>query len=147
MASSVGRAPGWFRFVLGRTPPAPCRCPATRCHAAGDDAKPQQPRWGTERIRGELLKLGLVVSNRSIRRYRWRPIRPGDHQRWSTFLTTQVRGVWAADLFVVQTVSYQDRPHRSLQLRSPIIRPSQHTGRVVSRSVLGGLHHVYARAA
>jgi hypothetical protein len=26
--------------------------------------------WGTERIRGELLKLGIVVSNRSIRRYR-----------------------------------------------------------------------------
>lgn len=27
--------------------------------------------WGTERTRGELLKLGIVVSNRSIRRYRW----------------------------------------------------------------------------
>jgi putative transposase len=26
--------------------------------------------WGTERIRGELLKLGIAVSNRSIRRYR-----------------------------------------------------------------------------
>jgi hypothetical protein len=30
------------------------------------------PLWGTERIRGELLKLGIVVSARSIRRYRWR---------------------------------------------------------------------------
>jgi hypothetical protein len=29
--------------------------------------------WGTERIRGELRKLGIEVSNRSIRRYRWRP--------------------------------------------------------------------------
>src|SRR5438067_1701525 len=28
--------------------------------------------WGTERIRGELLKLGIMISNRSIRRYRWR---------------------------------------------------------------------------
>ena len=28
--------------------------------------------WGTERIRGELLKLGIAVSNGSIRRYRWR---------------------------------------------------------------------------
>src|SRR2546425_720577 len=26
------------------------------------------PLWGTERIRGELLKLGLAVSSRSIRR-------------------------------------------------------------------------------
>ena len=32
----------------------------------------ENPLWGTERIRGELLKLGIVVSNRSIRRYRWR---------------------------------------------------------------------------
>jgi hypothetical protein len=41
--------------------------------------------WGTERIRGELLKLGIVVSNRSIRRYRWRgPARPPS-QSWRTF--------------------------------------------------------------
>src|SRR5436305_14835892 len=31
----------------------------------------EHPLWGTERISGELLKLGIVVSNRSIRRYRW----------------------------------------------------------------------------
>ena len=40
--------------------------------------------WGTERIRGELLKLGIVVSNRSIRRYRWRgPVR-SPSQTWRT---------------------------------------------------------------
>ncbi len=222
--------------------------------------------WGSERIRGELLKLGIVVSNRSIRRYRWRRIPSGDHQRWRTFLTNQLRGIWAADLFVVQTVSYRilyvffllrhdrrewihfnvtaspsaawiwrqvveatplgrqprflihdrdadyggdfderlatlgiagvrtpprapkanaigervvrtirsecldhlivinechlqavlaefahyynhDRPHRSLRLESPVVTPASPRGRVVSRSVLGGLHHVYARAA
>jgi transposase InsO family protein len=226
----------------------------------------ENPLWGSERIRGELLKLGIVVSNRSIRRYRWRRVRPTDHQRWRTFLSNQLRGVWAADLYVVQTVSYRilyvffllrhdrrewmhfnvtasptaawiwrqvleattlgrqpkflihdrdadygrdfderlanlgitgvrtpprapkanaigerivrtirsecldhiivinerhlqavlaefadyynrDRPHRSLELASPIVVPSQPAGRVVSRSVLGGLHHVYARAA
>jgi hypothetical protein len=32
----------------------------------------ENPLCGTERIRGELLKLGITVSNRSIRRYRWR---------------------------------------------------------------------------
>ncbi len=32
----------------------------------------QNPHWGTERIRGELLKLGIAVSARSIRRYRRR---------------------------------------------------------------------------
>jgi transposase InsO family protein len=40
-----------------------------------------------------------------------------------------------------------DRPHRSLRLRSPIVTATQPTGTVVSRSVLGGLHHVYGRAA
>jgi hypothetical protein len=40
----------------------------------------ENPRWGTERIRSELLKLGIVVSNRSIRRYRWRKPAPADSQ-------------------------------------------------------------------
>ena len=46
-----------------------------------------------------------------------------------------------------------DRPHRSLGLAPPL--PSVHAptapgaaaGRVISRPVLGGLHHTYARAA
>lgn len=63
--------------------------------------------WGTERIRGELLKLGLVVSNRSIRRYRWRKPRPEGSQAWRTFLRNHLDGIWAADLLVVQTVGYR----------------------------------------
>jgi transposase InsO family protein len=56
---------------------------------------------------GELLKLGIVVSNRSIRRYRWRsPSREGN-QSWRTFLGNQLKGIWAADLFVVQTIDLQ----------------------------------------
>ncbi len=43
-------------------------------------------RWGTERIRGELHKLGLVVSNRSIRRYRWHGPVHSPSQAWRTFL-------------------------------------------------------------
>jgi hypothetical protein len=42
--------------------------------------------WGTERIRGEPLKLGIVVSNRSIRRYRWQGPRRLPSQTWRTFL-------------------------------------------------------------
>jgi len=41
----------------------------------------------------------------------------------------------------------RDRPHRSLALQSPVPTAAQSTGRVVSRSVLGGLHHAYAWAA
>ncbi len=40
----------------------------------------------------------------------------------------------------------RERPHHSLGLRSPIVGVPQTSGRVVSRSVLGGLHHAYARA-
>ncbi len=47
------------------------------------------------------------MSNRSIRRYRWRRLRPTGGQSWRTFLSNQLRGIWAADLFVVQTVSFR----------------------------------------
>jgi transposase InsO family protein len=40
-----------------------------------------------------------------------------------------------------------DRPHRSLRLQSPLPRSPSREGAVVQRPVLGGLHHVYARAA
>jgi putative transposase len=222
--------------------------------------------WGTERIRGELLKLGIVVSKRSIRRYRWRKPTPGGSQTWRTFLANQLKGIWAADLLVVHTINYRvlyvlffishdrrqlihfnvtssptaawvwqqvieatpwgrqpeylihdrdavygrtfgarlaklriasirtpirapranaiaervvrsirtealdhvvvinqrhlhavlaeyldyynnDRPHRSLDLQSPQPRGMSRDGPVVRRPVLGGLHHVYARAA
>jgi hypothetical protein len=56
----------------------------------------ENPLWGSERIRGELLKLGIVVSNCSIRRYRWCRVGPGDHQRWRTFLGNQLRGIWGS---------------------------------------------------
>ena len=65
------------------------------------------PLWGSERIRGELLKLGIVVSKRSIRRYRWRKPSPRSSQTWRTFLANELRGIWAADLLVVQTVGYR----------------------------------------
>jgi putative transposase len=67
----------------------------------------ENPLWGTERIRGELLKLGIVVSSRSIRRYRRpRSSRP-PRQSWRTFLANRAQAIWAADLFVVQTLTFQ----------------------------------------
>jgi transposase InsO family protein len=64
------------------------------------------PLWGAERIRGELLKLGIAVSNRSIRRYRPRPDRPRG-QTWRTFLRNHRPSIWAADLFTVQTLTFR----------------------------------------
>ena len=65
------------------------------------------PRWGSERIRGELLKLGIAVSKRSIQRYRRRgPAHPLS-QTWRTFLTNHAHHVWAADLLTVQTLTFK----------------------------------------
>ena len=61
--------------------------------------------WGTERIRGELLKLGIVVSNRSIRRYRWRGPKRPPSQTWRTFLASHAHHLWAADLLTVPTLT------------------------------------------
>ena len=67
----------------------------------------ENSHWSTERIRGELLKLGIAVSARSIRRYRHRgPARP-PNQSWRTFLANHAQAIWAADLLVVQTLTFQ----------------------------------------
>ena len=54
--------------------------------------------WGAERIRGELLKLGIHVSKRTIQKYMRavRTIRPRG-QTWSTFLQTHAQQIWACD--------------------------------------------------
>src|SRR5262245_52218541 len=46
------------------------------------------PRWGSERIRGELRKLGTPVSKRSVQRYRRRGPAHPPSQTWRTFLRT-----------------------------------------------------------
>ncbi len=63
--------------------------------------------WSTERIRGELLKLGIVLSNLSIRRYRWRRPRRPPSQTWRTFLRNHAHHLWAADLFTVPTLTFK----------------------------------------
>jgi len=67
----------------------------------------ENPLWGTQRIRGELLKLGIIVSARSIRRYRRARRSPPPSQGWRTFLSNHAQGIWAADLLVVQTLTFK----------------------------------------
>ena len=65
--------------------------------------------WGAERIRGELLKLGVHVSKRTILRYmrRARGPRPWG-QSWSTFLHNHLHQTWACDF--LQTYDIWFRP-------------------------------------
>ena len=65
--------------------------------------------WGSERIRGELLKLGIAVSKRTIQKY-MRLVRGPQPwgQSWSTFLKNHGSQVWACDF--LQTYDIFFRP-------------------------------------
>jgi putative transposase len=64
------------------------------------------PLWGAPRIHGELLKLGLAISQASVAKYMVRCRRPPS-QTWRTFLTNHQNELMAADFFVVPTVTYR----------------------------------------
>lgn len=54
--------------------------------------------WGAERIRGELLKLGIHLSKRTILKYMRIVRRPHSvHQNWLTFIRNHANTVWACD--------------------------------------------------
>lgn len=62
------------------------------------------PQWGAPRIHGELLKLGMDVSQATVARYMIRRRRPPS-QTWRTFLGNHVGQIVAADFFVVPTAT------------------------------------------
>ena len=68
----------------------------------------ENPRWGYERIRGELLHLGCQVSASSIRRVlRAHGIDPAPRRApttWRSFLRRQAAGILACDFLTVDTV-------------------------------------------
>ena len=70
----------------------------------------ENPLWGEERIANELLlKLGLRVSPRTIRKYMPKrpPGRPRGDQCWSTFLRNHAQGIVACDFFVAVTATFR----------------------------------------
>src|SRR5947209_6028892 len=64
--------------------------------------------WGAERIRGELLKLGLRVCKRTIQKY-MRPVRTHQPrgQKWATFLRNHAAQVWACDFLQVTDLFFR----------------------------------------
>src|ERR1700736_239576 len=64
------------------------------------------PLWGAPRIHGELLKLGIEVSQATVGRYMpWRPKVPSP--TWRTFLQNHMTDIVAVDLFVVATATFR----------------------------------------
>jgi len=72
----------------------------------------ENPSWGEERIANELLlKLGLRVSPRTVRKYLPKPSAPGGYprgdQRWSSFLKNHAAAIVACDFCVVVSATFR----------------------------------------
>jgi len=64
------------------------------------------PLWGAPRIHGELLKLGIDLSQATVGRYLpWRPKVPSS--TWRSFLHNHMHDTAAVDMFVVVTARFQ----------------------------------------
>jgi transposase InsO family protein len=64
-------------------------------------------RWGAPKIHGELVKLGIVIGERSVSRFMPpRPRRPPS-QPWRTFLDNHVGTLASIDFFTVPTATFR----------------------------------------
>ena len=104
---------GWHRRMVRRhwtypnkakgRPPVPAEVQALIVRLATENL-----RWGYERIKGELARLGYRVSASSIRRVlRSHGIDPAPRRTsttWRSFLRRQAAGIVACDFFSVDTV-------------------------------------------
>jgi transposase InsO family protein len=66
----------------------------------------ENPLWEAPKIHGELLMLGIDVSESTVGRYMISAGRPRS-QGWKTFLRNQAAGIASTDLFVVRTISFK----------------------------------------
>lgn len=86
------------------------------------------PLWGAPRIHGELLKLGIKVSQATVAKYMPRRRRPPS-PTWRALLTTHATQIMAADFLVVPTVTYR--------LLFVLVIPSHERRRLVHVAVTG----------
>src|SRR5438094_5878242 len=64
------------------------------------------PLWGAPRVHGELLKLGIELSQATVAKYMQRH-RKTSSPTWRTFLDSQLKQLVSADFFVVPTVNFR----------------------------------------
>src|ERR1700674_2851620 len=67
----------------------------------------ENPTWGAPRIHGELLMLGIDISERTISRWMRRaPRDPEPGKRWLAFLRNHREAIAAMDFFTVPTITF-----------------------------------------
>ena len=62
--------------------------------------------WGAPRIHGELLKLGINISQATVAKYMVRHPKPPS-QAWHTFLKNHAQQLALIDFFTVPTISFR----------------------------------------
>jgi putative transposase len=64
--------------------------------------------WGAERIRGEVLKLGMRVCKRTIQKYMRQVRTPQPRgQKWATFVHNHAAQIWACDFLQVTDLFFR----------------------------------------
>ena len=63
--------------------------------------------WGPARVHGELLKLGIEVSERTVARYMPKRPKSAPSQTWRTFIENHMSQLVAVDFFTVPTVNFK----------------------------------------
>ena len=89
--------------ALSAGPPRPSEYGCDHPDARVEDRR-GEPALGAPRIHGELRKLGVEVSERTVSRLVRRPRRPPS-QTWRTFLTNHVAALASIDFFTVPTLT------------------------------------------
>jgi len=65
------------------------------------------PTWGSPRIQAELAKLGIRISDSTVRKYRPKHRCPPSAQTWKTFLHNHAKELVAIGFFTVPTATFR----------------------------------------
>jgi hypothetical protein len=63
--------------------------------------------WGSKRIQAELVKVGIGVSDSTVRKYRPKARVHGRDQTWKSFLKNHAKELIAVDFFAVPTATFR----------------------------------------
>jgi transposase InsO family protein len=67
----------------------------------------ENPHWGAKKIQGELLKLGIDIHKRTIKRHMRQVRKRNSGQNWATFLKNHAGDIWACDFTTVHTLFFK----------------------------------------
>jgi hypothetical protein len=95
------------------------------------------PLWGAPRVHGELLKLGIDISERTVSRWMPRRTKPPS-LNWRAFLDNHIEELVSMDFFTVPTATFRDRV-KALDIEEVVIAPHSPWQNPYAERVIGTL--------